>query len=511
VSILPPNRLATLLALAVGFLATLGVSQGQAGEALYRAHCVSCHGADRLGGSGPALLPDNLGRLRPAQAEEVIRDGRPHTQMPGFADVLAADEIAALARFVFTPPAEPPRWGLDAIAASHRLTGTRPAERPVHDADPMNLFVVVETGDHHITFLDGDSFTAIGRLPTRFALHGGPKFSPDGRFVYLASRDGWISKVDLYGLQVLAEIRAGINTRNLALSHDGSLVLVGNYLPNSLVVLDAEDLRPLAVLPVADLEGTTSRVSAVYAAPPRQSFIVALKDVAEIWELPLERISPACDGRAAAKTSGECFSPRRIVLSEPLDDFFFTPGYATLLGSARHEGRVVAVDLDSGAEIAELPLPGLPHLGSAAAFAWQERRVMATPHLAEAAVSVIDIDSFEVVARIETLGPGFFLRTHPNSRHAWVDVFFGPDNDAVQVIDTQSLEIVATLRPSPGKTAAHVAFTKDGGHALVSVWDIDGALVVYDTETLTEIARIAMRRPVGKYNVHNRLQPHLGQ
>jgi DNA-binding beta-propeller fold protein YncE len=116
-----------------------------------------------------------------------------------------------------------------------------------------------------------------------------------------------------------------------------------------------------------------------------------------------------------------------------------------------------------------------------------------------------------VVGRIETLGPGFFLRTHPNSRYAWVDVFFGPDNDAVQVIDTQSLEIVATLRPSPGKTAAHVAFTKDGGHALVSIWDIDGALVVYDAETLTETARIPMRRPVGKYNVHNRLHPHLGQ
>lgn len=503
-----PSLLATLFAVAMGVAAALAGGQSQAGEALYRTHCASCHGADRLGGSGPALLPDNLGRLRPAQAEDVIREGRPQTQMPGFGEILAADEIAALAGFVFTPPAEPPRWGFDAIAASHRLTGARPAEQPVHDADPMSLFVVVETGDHHITFLDGDSFTAIGRIPTRFALHGGPKFSPDGRFVYLASRDGWISKVDLYGLQVLAEVRAGINSRNLALSHDGSVVLVGNYLPNSLVVLDAEDLRPLAVLPVADLQGTASRVSAVYAAPPRRSFIVALKDVAEIWEIPVPSASAACEDPTA---SADCFGVRRIVLSEPLDDFFFTPGYATLLGSGRDGERVVAVDLDSGAEIAELPLPGLPHLGSAAAFTWQGRRVMATPHLREAAVSVIDIDSFEVVARIETLGPGFFLRTHPNSRYAWVDVFFGPDNDAVQVIDTQSLEIVATLRPSPGKTAAHVAFTKDGGHALVSVWDIDGALVVYDAETLTETARIPMRRPVGKYNVHNRLQPHLGQ
>ena len=30
---------------------------------LYRLHCARCHGADRLGGLGPALLPENLGRL----------------------------------------------------------------------------------------------------------------------------------------------------------------------------------------------------------------------------------------------------------------------------------------------------------------------------------------------------------------------------------------------------------------------------------------------------------------
>ena len=30
----------------------------------YQANCASCHGADRLGGIGPALLPENLSRLK---------------------------------------------------------------------------------------------------------------------------------------------------------------------------------------------------------------------------------------------------------------------------------------------------------------------------------------------------------------------------------------------------------------------------------------------------------------
>ena len=42
------------------------------GAQLYRLHCASCHGADRLGGIGPALLPESLERLRPPLAAKAI-------------------------------------------------------------------------------------------------------------------------------------------------------------------------------------------------------------------------------------------------------------------------------------------------------------------------------------------------------------------------------------------------------------------------------------------------------
>jgi hypothetical protein len=88
-------------------------------------------------------------------------------------------------------------------------------------------------------------------------------------------------------------------------------------------------------------------------------------------------------------------------------------------------------------------------------------------------------------------------------------VFFGPNRDAVHVIDKQSLEIVATLRPAPGKTAAHVEFTRDGRYALLSIWDMDGAIVVYDARTLAEVKRIPLVKPSGKYNVYNKI--HLSE
>ena len=267
---------------------------------------------------------------------------------------------------------------------------------------------------------------------------------------------------------------------------------MANYLPHTLVLLDGKDLSLLKILPVTDRAGkTTSRVSAVYQAAPRSSFIAALKDAPEVWEIPYAK--------------GGSFAPRRIQLKEPLDDFFFDQSYRRLMGSARDGKRGVVVHLDEGHEIAELALPGMPHLGSGITWTHEGRRVMATPHLRGAAISVIDMESWKLVRRIKTLGPGFFMRSHEKSRYAWTDVFFGPNKDAVHVIDKRSLKIVKTLRPAPGKTAAHVEFTRDGKFALVSIWDMKGAIVVYDAETLEEVKRLPFVRPSGKYNVFNKI------
>jgi len=75
----------------------------------------------------------------------------------------------------------------------------------------------------------------------------------------------------------------------------------------------------------------------------------------------------------------------------------------------------------------------------------------------------------------------------------------------MHVIDKQSLAIVKTLRPVPGSTAAHVEFDRHGRHALVSIWEDDGVLIVYDARTLDEVRRIPMRKPSGKYNVWNKI------
>ncbi|MDP3886283.1 nitrite reductase [Hydrogenophaga sp.] len=487
--------------------------------ALYTQHCAACHGEQRTGAMGPALLPESLARLRPAEALTVITHGRTATQMPGFAGQLSAADIAALAAHIRTPVSPAPVWAEADIRASRSFNPAPAGEaaKPLWSADPMNLFVVVEGGDHHISLLDGDRFEVITRFPSRFALHGGPKFTPDGRYVFFGSRDGWITKYDLWRLRVVAEVRAGLNMRNVAVSGDGKWVMSANYLPHSVVLFDA-DLNLRKTYAAATLDGkATSRASAVYDATPRQSFVVALKDIPELWEISYNpQAEPIYDGLVHDYQMGEAIAKpgflgvRRTPLDEPLDDFFFDQSYRHVLGATRPktgDGAATAqvVNLDARRKIADLPIAGMPHLGSGITFAWNGSTVLASPNLKGGAIDVIDMKTWKPVATIPTPGPGFFMRSHENTRYAWTDSMMSPTaRDTMTIIDKTTLQPVASVR-EPGKTLAHIEFTRDGRYALASVWEMDGALIVYDATTFKEVRRLPMSKPVGKYNVWNKI------
>ncbi len=66
----------------------------------------------------------------------------------------------------------------------------------------------------------------------------------------------------------------------------------------------------------------------------------------------------------------------------------------------------------------------------------------------------------------------------------------------MHVIDRETLEIVKI---------AHVEFDRDGRHALVWIWEEDGAVIVYDARALDEVKRLPMNKPSGKYNVWNKI------
>ena len=163
------------------------------------------------------------------------------------------------------------------------------------------------------------------------------------------------------------------------------------------------------------------------------------------------------------------------------------------------------VNLDIRKKIADLPIAGMPHLGSGITFAWNGGTVLASPNLQGGAIDVIDMKTWRPLQRIATPGPGFFMRSHEATPYAWTDSMMSPGaKDTLTLIDKRTLKVAAQIR-EPGRTLAHTEFTKDGRFALVSVWEMDGALIVYDAQTLKEVKRLPMSKPVGKYNVWNKI------
>lgn len=401
-----------------------------------------------------------------------------------------------------------PVWGLEEIRASqiiHTKESDLPS-KPVFDVnDPQNLLPLVEQDKHHVTLFDGDMLKPVHRFKSKYALHGEPVYSPSGRFIYFSSRDGWISKYDIFNLKLIAEIRAGISTRNLALSADGRYVMVANYLPHSLVLLDARDLNPLKLYAAKDEHGKTSRVSAVYTAPPRNSFIAAFKDIPELWEIYYENDPPQGFGMwmhdyrvdSGENTAPEAFPIRRIRADNYLDGFSFDQEYVSVIGLSRG-GKGQVADMDIGRVIVDLDLPGIPGTGSGIYWEYEGRQVLALPNLMQGIVSIIDMETWKVIRQIETSGPGQALSNHKNSSYVWVHVFSGPDKGAVHVIDKNALEVVKTLQPGSGNVITRIEFTRSGRYVILSIQDIEDTIVIYDANKLEEIKRLSVSRPLVK-------------
>lgn len=237
------------------------------------------------------------------------------------------------------------------------------------------------------------------------------QFSPDRHYVYRGSGDGWVTKYDVRSSSVVATIRAGLALGNLAVSGDGQWVMVANFEPHTLVLLDS-DLKLVRSYPADAIGGNYSSATAtVHVARARQSFIIAFKDIAELWEISYNpKAEPIFDGLVHDYRMGEAIARpgflgvRRTLLDEPLDGLFFDKDYRHVVGITRLEadsGRILhVVNLDVRRRIAVLALPGVPQPGSAFACSWNGAPVLAIPNSGNGTAHLIDMKKWKLVGQV---------------------------------------------------------------------------------------------------------------
>lgn len=377
---------------------------------------------------------------------------------------------------------------LIACAAAAACTSLPTAGEPANaGGGTLDLGLVIERADGAVLVVDFDERKAVCRVEGLGDLsHASAVFGRDGRFGYVFGRDGGLTKVDLLGCRIAARVIQGGNAIGGAISRDGRVIAVSNYQPGGFRFFSAEDLSLLADLPAVSADGRSSKTVGLVDAFGG-AMVGALFDLDEIWVMNIEDPSNI---KVQKLPSGPAPYDGNVVL----DGRFYLAG---LFG----EDAVDVVDLWATEPSAErlalgsvklherLPVYKMPHFEGIAEAAGR----LFMPAVGAHEVVVVDPRAWTIERRIPVAGQPIFTVARPDGREIWVN-FALPDNHHVQVIDAATLEVVRHWQPGPG--VLHIEFTPRGDEAWVSVRDAD-VVIVYDTATGAEKARIPARAPSG--------------
>ena len=345
-----------------------------------------------------------------------------------------------------------------------------------------DLGLVIERAAGRVMLIETTGRSALARIEGLGDLsHASAVFSRDGRYAFVFGRDGGLTKVDLLRARIERRVIQSGNAIGGAISQDGRIVAAANYTPGGIRLFDAQTLEPLAEVL------TGAKVVGIGDAPGNR-FVFSLFETGEIW------IVDASDPRHPS-------SQRILNVGKQPYDGFVTPDGRHYIAGLYGEDGLALVDLwnpQAGARRilagygrGEEPLPvfKMPHLRGWASAG----RYLFLPAIGRHEVLVLDRVTWTEAARIAVHGQPVFAVAQPGGRRVWVNFAF-PRNDVVQVIDTAAMQIVKQLRP--GRAVLHMEFTPRGEQAWISSRD-DDVVVVYDTASFAETARLPAARPSG--------------
>ena len=344
-----------------------------------------------------------------------------------------------------------------------------------------DLGLVIERATGSLVLVDRSDRAALGRIEGLGDLsHASLTYSPDERFAFVFGRDGGLTKVDILTREIVARTMQAGNSIGGAISDDGKLVAVSNYEPGGVKVFDAATLDLVADIPAA---GKTIGLVDV----PGRRFAWTVWDSGEVFIGDFSGTEPQITALGIAGLN-------------PYDAVLSGDGRTYLVGLFGEKG-VVAYDLweaepkpqkfltEYGKTGDDMPVYKMPHLQG---WAFTEGQY-ALPAVGRHALLWVDRDTLEQVAETPMHGQPVFVIAQPASPYVWVN-FATPLNDVVQVVDSRSHEVVATL--TPGKAVLHMEFAPRGAEVWISARDSNSVLI-YDTHSRALVAEVPAESPSG--------------
>lgn len=493
---------------------------------IYFDKCAGCHGSARKGATGPHLLPEALEgspapgtkTLGEAGLRAFIENGTPGG-MPEWKGIMTDDEITLMTKFLQLDPPAIPAFGLEEMKATWKVfvpVADRPT-KPVHKRNIDNYFGVIMRDAGKVAVIDGDTKEALAVLPTGFAVHI-LRTSASGRYIYSVGRDGRITMIDTYSEKptIVAEVRGAYDARSVEVSkfkgYEDKYLVFGGYNPAHIAIFDAQTLEPISV---TSTSGNACDGEKEFVEEARVASIVA-SHTDPVW---------ICNIKERGMVDIVDYSdPKNPKITEIASARFLHDGGWDATGkyflvAANASNKVVVIDVPNKKLVTMIETGIKPHPGRGANIKNKLGSLWITSHLGENKISFIKTNPGEgqwtVVKEIQAPGSGggaLFVKTHPKSKHLWVDRTLNPDaslHSKIDVFDVETLEHKKTIDMPEGVDGrmVHMEYNKAGDELWVSVFmGKTSGILIYNDKTL-ELKQIIkgdwVQNPTGKFNIYN--------
>lgn len=377
------------------------------------------------------------------------------------------------------------------------------AAEPKKTYGTASLMVVVERERGSVVVFDSIKHELLGRVEGLGNLrHATMVFSRDARYAFVIARDGNVSKIDLMNLAVEASGKAGENSIGIAISRDNRYIMVCNYEPGGVAILESDTLKTVKEIPAIIKEfadGTKLRSRTVGPLDtPDNLMIFGLMEGNAVWVVDMR------------KEDFPVIKKFEEVGDTPYDQLITPDGRYYLVGLLNSDwmGLLDTWKMDAMKKIdmserrtvktkgEKVPLYHIPHLES-----WGVTNGLAfVPAFAEKRVIVYDMRDWSFVKSIPVAGTPLFVVARPGGREVWVDNVGAPGSPEERTIDIISVETLSVKKSiDAGKGALDPQFTPKGEAAYISIREED-KVAVYDTDSFKLLKEFPVHKPSGIFS-----------
>ena len=334
------------------------------------------------------------------------------------------------------------------------------------------FFVVERESESLATIYDGLKRTNIEGMHNMN--HGVVKF--DGKDGYVISRDGYVVKFDPISEKILAEYKTSKSAIGFVIG--ANYVAVANYDDKSVDILD-RDLKPI------DKIETNSKNVGIKIYTDYLIFSQMDNDIISVFkDMNAGNGNPSFKLHKEFKDVGE-LPFDAMIKDEKYIVGFFTSKFFGVVDLEKMEYKKVDVFLDENRQmVLKVPHFGFWSIGGDKIF---------VPAVGDNKVLVYDND-FKFVKNIQTQGLPVFTSLSPDKKYLAV-TYSGKDFPTIQIVDTQTLEIIHTFN-FDGKVL-HVRWSETSPQLYVSVNDTNKIAVIHTKEWFLNREIFNVKKPSG--------------